>query len=355
MTKAINTCRIWGMNFKAVGYSIPDPSKVEVSECSRSGGGYVILGGVGRHLDGLDDGAKARLTTWLVDQRLEGNNVPTVTAAIVEYAANRQPLPIYERADRLLNFLSSQTKVAGEFMHLLSYAGGPEDVPSDEYGHPIDIEKGIPTHPTLLAAMAWSESTSRGEIAYLAGYLQEEGWVYHSVLSSPGQPSYPTNDYRVTVSGHARVGAQAARTDYSQVFVAMWFDDSVVKAYDEGIALAIEECGYKPKRIDRDPTVDKIDDAIISEIRRSRFLVADFTHGEKGARGGVYYEAGFAYGLEKPVIYTCHADMVNDLHLDTRQHQHILWKTPQELREGLKDRILARIGEGPVRYTNSSP
>ena len=135
----------------------------------------------------------------------------------------------------------------------------------------------------------------------------------------------------------------------------MWFDDSVVKAYDEGIAPAIEECGYEPKRIDRDPTVDKIDDAIISEIRRSRFLVADFTHGEKGARGGVYYEAGFAYGLEKPVIYTCRADMVDDLHFDTRQYAHIVWKTHQELREGLKDRILARIGEGPGRRASSSP
>ena len=203
--------------------------------------------------------------------------------------------------------------------------------------------------------MAWSESTFPGEISYLAGYLKEEGWVYNSVFSLPDGQSYQSDDYRVTVSGHARVGAQAARTDYSQVFVAMWFDDSVVKAYDEGIAPAIEECGYEPKRIDRDPTVDKIDDAIISEIRRSRFLVADFTHGEKGARGGVYYEAGFAYGLEKPVIYTCRADMVDDLHFDTRQYAHIVWKTHQELREGLKDRILARIGEGPGRRASSSP
>ena len=47
--------------------------------------------------------------------------------------------------------------------------------------------------------------------------------------------------------------------------------------------------------------MDKIDDEIIGEIRRSRFLVADFTHGDKGARGSVYYEAGFAYGLGLPV------------------------------------------------------
>ena len=345
MTTAINACRIWGDYYKAIGRIIPDPSKVEVSECSRAGGGYVILGGVRRHLEGLDDRAKARLTTWLVDQRLQGNYVPTLTEDIVAYAVSRQPLPIHERADRLLIFLSSQTKAAGEFIHLSAHSGDPEDFPIDEDGHPIEIN--VPTNPTFLAAMAWSVSTFPDEISYLAGYLEEEGWVYHSRLSIPNGPLYQTGQYQVTVSGHARVGGRAATTDYSQAFVAMWFDDSVAEAYDEGIAPAIEECGYEPKRIDRDPRVDKIDDAIISEIRRSRFLVADFTHGERGARGGVYYEAGFAYGLEKPVIYTCRADMVSNLHFDTRQFAHIVWRTPEELREGLKDRILARIGEGP--------
>ena len=100
-------------------------------------------------------------------------------------------------------------------------------------------------------------------------------------------------------------------------------------------------------RIDRDPSVDKIDDAIIAEIRRSRFLIADFTHGEDGARGGVYYEAGYAHGLGIPVIFTCHKDKIDELHFDTRQYAHIVWDSPEELRTLLRDRILARIEEGP--------
>ena len=100
-------------------------------------------------------------------------------------------------------------------------------------------------------------------------------------------------------------------------------------------------------RIDKNLNVDKIDDEIIAEIRRSRFLVADFTHGEDGARGGVYYEAGFAYGLRLPVIYSCRKDMVDKLHFDTRQYYHIIWETPEELRDGLAQRIEARIGAGP--------
>ena len=154
-------------------------------------------------------------------------------------------------------------------------------------------------------------------------------------------------NYRVTVSGHVRIADQVADIDSSQAFVAMWFDDSVAAAYDEGIERAIRDCGYEPKRIDRDSTVDKIDDAIIAEIRRSRFIVADFTHGKGGARGGVYYEAGFAHGLGVPVIFTCRKDMIDEVHFDTRQYAHILWDNPSDLRGSLRDRILARIGKGP--------
>ena len=57
----------------------------------------------------------------------------------------------------------------------------------------------------------------------------------------------------------------------------MWFNTSMNDAYEEGIALAIEDAGYKPVRIDRKDHNNKIDDEIIAEIRRSRFLVADFT------------------------------------------------------------------------------
>ncbi len=119
------------------------------------------------------------------------------------------------------------------------------------------------------------------------------------------------------------------------------------EAFDQGIKPAIEGTGYKPLRIDQKEHVNKIDDEIIAELRRSRFVVADFTHGEDGARGGVYYEAGFAHGLERPVFFTCRKDKMKTLHFDTNHFNHIVWTDPADLREKLKNRILAVIGEGP--------
>ena len=67
-----------------------------------------------------------------------------------------------------------------------------------------------------------------------------------------------------------------------------------------------------------------------------------------GARGGVYYEAGFAHGLGLEVIFSCRKGMVKDkLHFDTRQYYHIVWETPDDLRIGLLNRIRSRIGDGP--------
>ena len=77
-------------------------------------------------------------------------------------------------------------------------------------------------------------------------------------------------------------------------------------------------------------------------------MVADFTHGDNGARGGVYYEAGFAHGLGIPVIYSCRADLMDELHFDTRQIYHVVWSNPEELRIGLMQRIGALIGDGPL-------
>lgn len=50
--------------------------------------------------------------------------------------------------------------------------------------------------------------------------------------------------------------------------------------------------------------IKDINDEMVAQIRRSKFVVADLT----GYHGGVYCEAEFTYDLGLPVIYTCHED-----------------------------------------------
>lgn len=123
-------------------------------------------------------------------------------------------------------------------------------------------------------------------------------------------------------------------------FVAMSFDESLKEAYEDGIFLAVKnDCKMEPVRIDLVPHNDNIVDKIISEIRSCQFMVADFT----GQRGGIYFEAGFAKGLGRPVIWTCRKDDFENIHFDIAQFSHIIWKDPADLRMRLADRIKATI------------
>ena len=123
-------------------------------------------------------------------------------------------------------------------------------------------------------------------------------------------------------------------------FVAMWFDSSMTEAYEIGIKPAIEtDCDLKAIRIDRVEHNNQITDEIMAGIRGAEFLVADFT----GHRAGVYYEAGFARGLGRTVIYTCREDSFDKRHFDTSVINHIVWKDPADLRTKLANRIKATV------------
>lgn len=143
-----------------------------------------------------------------------------------------------------------------------------------------------------------------------------------------------------------RDGWEAYRKSHAQgrgskrAFVAMWFDDGMQPVWGDAIKPAIIDAGYEPTRVDEIPHNERIDDTIIAEIRKARFVVADFT----GQRGGVYFEAGFGRGLGLPVIWTCRRDEVDDIHFDTRQYNFILWETTDELRKSLRARIEATMG-----------
>lgn len=130
------------------------------------------------------------------------------------------------------------------------------------------------------------------------------------------------------------------RSSSAEVFIAMSFQADMKPYFDNGILPAVEANGRtKCVRIDNVQHNNKICDEIIAAIRRSRYVVADFT----GNRGGVYYEAGFAHGLGIPVIWTVRKSDVKKLHFDTRQYNHIVYETAEELQQLLKTRIAATI------------
>ena len=315
--KQESRCPIWDTPASGEYLSHKNVTRID---SPRAGGEYIISGEAIERLPQLDERGKVRLTTWLVDQRRLGVKCPEIFRKMITEAEPQKDLSIHDRADRLLQYIRDQAI----------------DIGFKFYFRDADVSS------TGIAA--WSESVRPEEVRYLLDYLIEQNWIDLR------------NGYVLTVKGYARLAElETANAESSKGFVAMWFDESTQKAWEEGIKLGIEDAGYEAVRIDEKEHTNKIDDEIIAEIRRSRFVVADFTQGKDGARGGVYYEAGFAHGLGIEVFFTCRKDVLDndDIHFDTRQYNHIVWKTPEELRKGLADRISAVIGDGPHKENSA--
>ena len=249
-----------------------------------------------------------KVSGWIYDQNsLE--LTPTLTAEILEQIRSIPSLSLLEKADRLIKHIAK------------------------EYQH-YDSEVNA-IHPHCISAI---HGKNGREVTSVVALLKNKRYVEYSSADRA----------RIIHEGWIHVEhLQKVMVDSKQGFVAMWFDPDLNEAYEQGFESAIKNAGYVPIRIDRTEHVNKGDDEIIAQIRRSRFVVADFT----GNRGGVYFEAGFALGLNIPVIWTCKRGEAN-LHFDIRQFNCIFWEDPDELAKRLQVRIEAVIGDGPNKIVS---
>lgn len=126
----------------------------------------------------------------------------------------------------------------------------------------------------------------------------------------------------------------------NKCFVAMSFEKDASEIRS-AIKSACEKTGFDPILIDEihydaDTTIN---DAIIAQLKKSKFCVADFTH----QKSGVYFESGYALGRGLKVIYSVLSKDLKNSHFDTKHFPHILYDTPEELETKLINKIEAWI------------
>lgn len=80
-----------------------------------------------------------------------------------------------------------------------------------------------------------------------------------------------------------------------------------------------------------------ITDLILKQIRTHRFLISDLTH----ERPNVYYEIGYAHGMQKEVVLTAHKN--TKVHFDIASHNVIFYSSGTELEDRISKRLRARI------------
>ena len=134
-----------------------------------------------------------------------------------------------------------------------------------------------------------------------------------------------------------------------KVFMAMEFGNAELDAvFENCFKPAVKATGFELFRMDEKPQAGLIDDKLRVDIRTARFLIADLTNENRGA----YWEAGFAEGLGKPVIYTCEKSKFEAYrtHFDTNHHVTVVWENEmlEEAAERLKVTIRATLPDEAI-------
>ena len=125
----------------------------------------------------------------------------------------------------------------------------------------------------------------------------------------------------------------------NQVFMALQYDNELAaNFYKNFLTPALKEFKLDLKDL-RDSS--KIDSLLVAqmeaEIRQSKFLIADITPVDGKHNANVYWEAGLARGLDKPVLYLCEASKFEKLPFDTNGFLHVKYDLSSE--EKVKDAI----------------
>lgn len=181
--------------------------------------------------------------------------------------------------------------------------------------------------------IAWAKN--EGELRFLVDDLKDRGLL--DPVSTVG------HSFLISAKGWDYLDSLPAGGVFSdQVFVAMSFSEAMRPVWENAIAPAIRRAGYTPYRVDATPHNDRIDVKIMTEIKGSRFVIADVTE----QKAGVYFEAGYAIGQGLPVIWAVRKDEIDKVHFDTRQYAHAVWENEAHLEELLYNFIVAIIGQG---------
>lgn len=179
------------------------------------------------------DREKARLTSWLIEQRKLGNRCPEITEDVIQLVKQRNNMSASDRADVILKFIDSKVHKLGES---IIYAS--RDPIQEIEGFTGEQMSSFFTSDTSRRAnyyelIAFSESIDYRELNFLLNYLKERKWIkivdiqddYSDTrtiqIYENGGSGYKTNTKSclLTFEGHARlVEIQETETDSSRGF-----------------------------------------------------------------------------------------------------------------------------------------
>lgn len=149
-------------------------------------------------------------------------------------------------------------------------------------------------------------------------------------------------DAYLTLGGWERFQAEQSGTSSATFgFLAMKFGDARLEDFVTNVLKPCVRNGIGYELLDmRDVArAGIIDNIMRAQIRDASFVIVDLTHDNSGA----YWEAGYAEGLGKPVIYICESEKFAEAqtHFDTNHSTTVVWA--EESAELFRNELIATL------------
>jgi hypothetical protein len=225
-----------------------------------------------------------------------GRETPLMTTYDVEdVAANgRLPTPA-QQATNILRFIGDHISASGRPLRAL---------------------------PQFLGATVGSPN--RDFALRVTKQLQQAGYIMAFDCGNSQSPA-EVMEIDLTLAGWAEYAKeQRGQTSGGYGFMALKFGDSVLDPFmRDVIKPAVAALGFDLVDMRDAAEAGIIDNVMRARIRDASFVLVDLSHANEGA----YWEAGYAEGLGKPVLYLCNKQVFEEggTHFDTNHCTTVLW------------------------------
>lgn len=130
---------------------------------------------------------------------------------------------------------------------------------------------------------------------------------------------------------------QKKNSNNNKAFVAMKFGKENDELFDK-ISKGLK--GFVPVKMDEHEHNNQIIPEMLYQIDNCKFMVAELSDNNNG----VYYEAGYAKGIGKEVIFLCNEEvMKSGIHFDVAQANIVTYRDINDIPDKLQKRIEATI------------
>ena len=154
----------------------------------RAGGHYFISGTAAAMIVGLDEQTKIALTSWLVDERGQGDVCPELSSnTLNQIIMLRLQLSVHQRAHKLLQYVGDKSDLLGTVVEFSAH--DKSEAPETAY-----------------ELLAWTASRQISEVIALAEYCSEEGWIKYKVRKPTGSPIDTIHEMILRPPGYERIG-----------------------------------------------------------------------------------------------------------------------------------------------------